>query len=134
MSFSDVITLGAVTLPGDMFWEDEKKWNPVSQSVEVTVTGDLLIDETLQNYGKPITLKAGYDATSWVTRSQVEQLEALSLNLGAKHTLTLPDARTFTVMFKREQNPVEAEPIQIKGKYSSDDDYNLTLRLMEVEP
>jgi hypothetical protein len=27
------ITLGSVTLPGDMFWDDENKWSSISQTV-----------------------------------------------------------------------------------------------------
>jgi hypothetical protein len=94
----------------------------------------LVIDDADQSNGKPITLKAGFDSSSWVTRANVNDLITLSLTLGTKHLLTLADGRTYTVMFKRDNNPIDAEPVLKKGSYVDGDFYNLTLRLMEVEP
>ena len=56
------ITLGSiaawtVTLPGDMQWSDEFAWLPSTSLVEIACNGALLVEESAQLAGRPITLE-----------------------------------------------------------------------------
>ena len=56
---SEFFTLGAITLPGDLEWIDEFSWSPVGQQVDVTLGGSLIVEESAQLAGRPITLRTG---------------------------------------------------------------------------
>ncbi|MCU0806393.1 MAG: hypothetical protein MUC53_00115 [Candidatus Contendobacter sp.] len=90
------ITLGAVTLPQGCVWSDEFAWSPLAQETTYTLTGSLVVEQTTRAAGRPITLVGGKEF-AWLTRLQLTTLKAL-LDVGAEMTLTLHDARTFTVL------------------------------------
>ncbi len=126
------ITLDTVTLPSDLHWEDETDWTPVAQEVEYTLAGALAIETGVMQAGRPITL-AGGDDRAWASRTTVLALMALAAAPGKTMTLTLNDARTFTVAFRHSDgSPIEARPIVPYNTPAEGDWYALTLRLMEV--
>ena len=90
------ITLGALTLPQGLRWADEFDWSPLAQTTDYSLTGALLVEQATKQAGRPITLIGGQDF-AWLTRAQAATLKAL-LDTGAAMTLTLHDARTFTVL------------------------------------
>lgn len=90
------ITLGAVTLPQGLRWADEFDWSPLAQETTYTLTGSLVVEQTPRAAGRPITLVGGKEF-AWMTRTQATALKTL-LDTGAEMTLTLHDARTFTVL------------------------------------
>ncbi len=125
--------LDTVSLPDDLLWINEFDWNPVEQNTERSLTGALLVQEQAQQYGRPIELTGGTEA-GWVSRSTVENLQALSGIANKVMTLTLPDLRTYSVIFDRQSgSPVEANQI-LPAAYPDDYHfYSLTLRLLTVE-
>lgn len=126
------ITLDDITLPMDLHWEDEFDWTPVAQETGYTLAGALEIQVGTMQAGRPITL-AGGEAKAWTTRATVLLLQAKAATAGATMTLTLNDARTFTVAFRHgDGQPVEARPIIPYNTPAAGDYYALTLRLMEV--
>ncbi|WBA83740.1 hypothetical protein [Endozoicomonas sp. GU-1] len=126
--------LDTIALPDDLLWIDEFRWNPVEQSTERSLTGALLVQEGQLKQGRPITL-SGKGEAGWVTRQTVKSLLALSKSAGLSFDLTLPDNRTFTVIFDRSSGaPVEAEQVMTAAYPTDDDFYFLTLRLLTVEP
>ena len=60
-------------LPQDLEWVDEFTWSPVQQSVTTTLSGALVVQESLQKKGRPITLQ-GKDDMGWVQRTLGESL------------------------------------------------------------
>lgn len=96
------VTLEGITLPTDIQWVDEFNGHGVGQAITPTLTGALVIEETAQIDGRPITLESGDG--SWVERQVIEQLYALeSTPLAPDTTLTLvwADGRSFDVVFDR---------------------------------
>ncbi len=89
------ITLGAIALPDTLVWEDEFSWSPVAQSTEYSLTGALIVQE----------------ATGGITLTNLRLLKTALDVAGASWTLTLHDARTFTVAVR--ENPLEAEPLPV---------------------
>ncbi|OED50518.1 hypothetical protein ACH42_01030 [Endozoicomonas sp. (ex Bugula neritina AB1)] len=124
--------LDTITLPDDLLWINEFDWNPVEQSTQRSLTGALLVQEQKQSFGRPIELSGG-DEAGWVSRSTVVDLMALSTIANKVMTLTLPDLRTYSVIFDRQSgNPVEAQQV-IPFAYPDDDfQYSLRIRLMTV--
>ncbi len=122
------ITLGAVTLPGDLRWADEFSWTPLVQSSEYSLTGALIVQEAAKLAGRPITLEAQRD--TWVTRATVLAAQALAETPGWSGTLTLHDGRTFTVGFRDDR--ISAEPIRHVAPLESGDAYTLTLKLQTI--
>lgn len=114
------ITLGAITLPAGLAWQDEFAWSPVSASSSYSLTGALIVEQATKLAGRPITLigqSSGNDHTAWITRANLLTLQAL-LQTAGPHTLTLHDARTFTVIARPEDSsPVEADPLPVVGSF-----------------
>jgi hypothetical protein len=108
------ITLGAITLPTTLVWEDEFTWSPVASSAEYSLTGALIVQQATKLAGRPITLIGKSDGTAHTGGITLTNLRLLKTALdvaGASWTLTLHDARTFTVTVR--ENPLEAEPLPV---------------------
>lgn len=102
------ITLDTVTLPSGCVWRDEFDWTPFALSeIQYSLTGVPIIQYGVKQAGRPITLVGGKDF-AWLTRTEVAALKAL-LDAGEEMTLTLHDARTFTVL------PAGDEPLTVRA-------------------
>lgn len=129
--------LNGIVLSDDLEWVDELTWGPVAQQVEVTAGGSLLVEESAQLKGRPITLQSGQDgSTYWgvATRATVEALRALANAASSSAmTLELADGRTFPVRWRHAAGGFEARPIRDAVlPQPSDFHYLITLRLFEV--
>lgn len=129
MTLDDGTTV--ITLPDDLEWVDEYDFSTVGQDVQPTIGGGIIISESVILAGRPLTLTSGESV--WTNKSIVDALMVLVNTIGKTYTLTLPDTRTFTVIFNREQGvPVDAKPVWRHTVQLPDSPYLLTLRLMEV--
>jgi hypothetical protein len=129
MILDDGVT--SITLPDDLEWTDEYDWDTIRQDVQPMIGGGMIVSESVVTAGRPFTLVSGENV--WVTKTTLDQIYVLANALDKQLTLTLPDARTFTVMFRRDsEKAYEAKPVWRKTIQSSSDNYTLTLRLMEV--
>ena len=115
-----------VSLPGDLMWEDEWKWQPVVGQVERSLAGTVVEQTATMSGGRPITLVG--DEEIWLDKVTVEQL----INLVSQNetmTLTLEDGRSFSVRFRYEEAPpVELEPVAHNLEIYS----NVRIKLREV--
>lgn len=125
--------LAGVALPDDVIWTDEFDWTPIGQSVEVDVTGGLVVEYAPGRSGRPITIRA-----EWIALSVLRDLEALR-DAGVQNTmvLNLSGGRVYDVLFRHfEGPPLSVEPIVERPEYSesdgSPDFFNVMIRLMEV--
>jgi hypothetical protein len=124
------ITLNTVTLPVDLIWNDEFDWSPIQQTKAYTLTGALVLESGKMLAGRPITL-AGDQNSAWASRETVKALYAL-LDTNPTLTLTLNDARTFSVKFNHESQPIQARPLIDFNNLADSDFYTLTLKLITV--
>jgi len=62
-----------VRLPQDLEWIDETTYSPIKQKIDLTLTGALVVQESAQLAGRPITLQ-GKDDMAWIKRDIVQQL------------------------------------------------------------
>jgi hypothetical protein len=123
------MTLDEIDLTDNLVWPDEYQFNKIEQFRDRSLTGGLIIQEGLKQYGRPITLEG------WLSRSVVEALVAKEAGAGVVMDLVLPDERTFFVTFDRNNVAVEARPIFPYTKASTDPAwyYDVVLRLITVE-
>lgn len=113
------ITLGAITLPATLVWEDEFTWSPVALSTEYGLTGALIVQESTKLAGRPITLVGKSDRNAHTGGISLTALQTLktALNVaGAQWTLTLHDARTFTVMAAAD--PLTVDPLPVYRSFA----------------
>lgn len=124
------ITLGSISLPDDLAWEDEFDWTPVEDAIDTALSGALVIQSGTREKGRPITL-SGAENHAWVTRSVVEAIKTMA---DAPGSLTLSyHGRAFSVRFRYGEKPYSARPVFFySGTPQADDYYMITLRLMEV--
>lgn len=131
-------SLGGVTLPDDLEWVDEFDWARTKQQAEVSLGGALVVEESTQLAGRPITLRsnqAGNNYWALAQRSTVVALQALADTARAQTSpmaLTLPDGRTTTVLFRHGETGFSARPWKHIVPQLSTDYYLIELRLMAV--
>ena len=107
------ITLDAFTLPDGLRWIDEFAWSPTAQQTGYLVAGTLLVEESVKQAGRPITLVGG-QAWAWMQRSEVEALHAALTAADASFTLTLHDGRQFNVVPDHSgEGPLSTRPLPI---------------------
>lgn len=122
-------------LDPDLWWSDEHRWQTVSQSVERSLTGALVIDLGVRIGGRPITLEAATNDSAWMSRATLAQLQAWEADPDLVLTLNLR-GEAYSVIFRRHEGvPIEAEPVTfvadpLPGQFG--DWYLTTLRLMVI--
>ncbi len=97
-----MITLDAITLPDNLVWTDEHVWEPYLQTTRYCFGGSLVVEEYFRSAGRPITLTGGR-RWAWIDGTELAALRTLLDTVGSSLTLTLHDARVFTVIPRRER-------------------------------
>ena len=124
-----------ITLPQDLFWQDEFEWSPVSQSVEYSTSGALLVDIAVRQAGRPITL-SGESNSAGITRQDLQTLSAWEKLPGQVFILNLR-GQSFEVIFDHgsdTQTKAIAQTALVRfSDIASTDFYcNLVLRFLEI--
>jgi hypothetical protein len=119
-----------VTLPADLYWEDENSWYPVEQSVQRTITGALIVSSATRA-GRSISLRSPDESSAWVTRDVVVQMQTWAGVAGLQMQITLRGV-TRTVIFRHQDGAIEAVPIAQYSDVQPEDFYSVTLRFMEI--
>lgn len=127
MQLTDGIT--TAVLPDDLEWTDEFSFTSITQDINRTIGGSLIISEGVLVKGKPITLVGGVNV--WVKRSLVKQLYSMINLAGKTYVLTLPDLSTVNVIFDQDE-PMVAEPVFRQTIQTDDNEYTLKLKFIEV--
>lgn len=121
--------LDTVTLPENLYWQDEFAWRSSAQSAQRTVGGGFVVESSPLQYGRPITLSG-----AWAKRTKVLELTDLQDAPDVKRTLTLADGTTHTVLFDLAKGGVQAPLLSPELNPTAETYYELTLNLITVEP
>lgn len=125
------MTLDEIDITDNLIWQDEFAYNQVAQQQERSLTGGLIVQSGVKQYGQPVTL------VGWLSRAMLDALRAKEGGGNPVMDLALDDGRAFSVIFNRASGvAVEAEPIKETTHISQDPGawYSATLRLLTVEP
>jgi hypothetical protein len=128
--------LDSIVLSDDLEWTDEFTWLPTAQQVEIACSGAVIVEESAQLAGRPITLQGRMEGNvgfALMPRATVIALRALAATpRSTPMTLTLADGRTFSVLFRHADGAVEAQAMRHIVPHLDTDWYAVTLRLMQV--
>lgn len=130
LTLSDGTT--SVDLDPDLLWSDEFQWSRVARAASRSITGALIVQSALRLNGRPITLQPEDDGSAWMTRDVVEQLAAWANTPNLTLTLTGLRGESRQVIFRDQENPLDARPVQHLNDVEAGDQYLVTLRLMEI--
>lgn len=121
-------------LDPDLYWVDENQYSPVEQSVDVGLTGALIVqaDGDPTRPGRPITLQPEDEFSAWMIRADLDQLNAWAAIADANFVLTLRGVAR-TVKFRHQDKPaVDAKPVVHYSDVLAGDFYLVTLKFMEA--
>lgn len=124
------ITLDALSLPDDLIWTDEHDWQSIRQSLTRSLGGRLFIQSGSVINGRPITLTGDQDA-AWISRATLDSLYALA-DQNLTMTLTLNSAESYQVLFRYQEQAIQASPVIDYNTPASEDFYTLVLKMVVV--
>lgn len=121
-----------LTLPEDLYWNDENSWAPVEQAIERSISGALIVSSATRVAGRPITLTPEDQGSAWMLRNVLDTLRTWAAVPGREMVLTLRGT-TYNVIFRHHDGQaIEAAPIKHCNDVQPTDFYTVTLRFMEV--
>lgn len=100
-----------LALDPDLYWEDEFAWAAVEQAVERSLTGALVVHVATRQAGRPITLRNEDEASAWLTRADMAQLQAWADVPGQRLTLALRGTAHLVLFRHHDGGPFEARPL-----------------------
>ena len=127
-----MITLDGITLPNDLVWRDEYKWQPVSQVIDKSLTGVLIIQEAKQVKGRSIKL-VGTQNSGWITKSTLDLLKVKYDTPNLAMVLVI-NSVSYNVVFKRSSNQgaLTAQLIRECSNPTSTENYFVTLEFITI--
>jgi len=136
-----VSTIDGITVPDDLLWSDEFASWRVAQAQRTSLTGALIVHQSLRQAGRPVTLESQQDGSRWVAPVSLDVLNALRASEeagGAPFPVVLPDhnsgARTLTCTWRSSDgNAIVARPLRFIAPYADGDLFAVTLRLIQVD-
>ena len=125
------ITLESLTLPADLVWEGEFSYSTVVQKKDRSLTGSLLVQESVRLKGRPIKL-SGDESSGWIPRADLITLQGMADTVDSDMTLNF-HGTNYTVRFDREGgSPVQSAPIINCTDPDTTAPYSVTVNLMTV--
>lgn len=121
-----------LALPADLEWVDEFAWQPVTQAIEYSLSGALIVDVGTRQAGRPITL-AGTDERCLLRRAALDQINTWAALPGAVLRLTLRGVAR-DVVFRHQDGAVDARQLVAGAPIDTDGGglYAVTLKFMEL--
>lgn len=120
-----------VTITDDLQWSDEFAWAPVSQAVQQTITGALIVQPQARTAGRPITLAADSEMAGWISRAALDQFKVWAAVPGQVLTLTYRGT-AHSVIWRHQDTAIEAAPVVPYADVQAGDYYRAILRTMEL--
>jgi hypothetical protein len=114
-------------LPENLYWQNEFEHKNITQSVDRTVSGGVVIEHARLSYGQKIKLMG-----AWAVRAEVAVLKTLE---NANTVMSfISNNGTHSVVFDIESGGVDANLLIPEVAPDSDTLYELTINLLTVEP
>lgn len=127
------ITLGGIPLPEDLLWDDELGWCPVSETVNVSLGGSVIIQASAQVAGRPVTLSGGSEY-AYIDRAAWLQVQAMAADPAWSGVLDY-HGREITVRFRHGDGAIAATPVVDYSGAPEDTDElnNVVIRLRGID-
>lgn len=123
------IILGGVELNTSMEWLERYAKQPVAQVAKRTLGGGVYVSAINVNGGRICTLEATEDH-GWLTRTQLEAVEAMAEDAGGVYTLQFNGVE-YSVVFRHHESPaVDFKPLIARTADASSDYYIGQIKLL----
>lgn len=122
----------SLVLSSDLQWQEEWSFAPVSQQVDRSITGALIVQAVGLTKGALITLAPIDDSSAWIPLSAVRQLQTWAATPLKQLTLSMTGYADKTVIFRHQDGAMEAPPVVFYADPDDTDNYSATIRLMEI--
>lgn len=125
---------GTIRLNDHLIWKDEGQYSDHAQNVEPTLTGAIIVEDSMMKAGRPITLQAEPNQ-GLKYRADIAPLKQHNkTHLGESFTLTLHSGEKYKVVWRAHDGvPIETNAL-IEYANPEDNDYiGMTLRFLVVE-
>src|SRR5690606_15715968 len=122
-------TLDNITLPTNLYWDNEQDFKPFAVARRSSDLGALIVQAQSLHFGRPVKLIGG-----WIKRADLEVLQAMEAEPMVKRQLTLVNPQSMTVLFDLEAVGIQASPLTQCSVSDSDDLFDLTMNFITVEP
>jgi hypothetical protein len=132
MSITLAYSTTTLTLPEDLFWQDENAWHPVEQTAQRTLTGSVVISTAQRLGGRPITLQPLDDGTAWMSYSMLTTLNSWAAVAGRVMTLTIRGVSRSVIFRHQDGSAIEATPVIFYNDTDNADFYLVTLKFQET--
>lgn len=132
ITLRNVQTNEVLDLPTSLDWTDEFSYSPVQQTKTWSVTGAMLVEESVKQAGRTITLSGAADRT-WCNRPLVQALQAWAAL--PNFVMQLQIRGIFhTVIFDHEKGALEGFPVIFleDGSVDADTLYYVSLKFIEL--
>ena len=132
ITLRNVQTNEILELPSTLDWTDEFSYSPVQQTKNWSVTGAMLVEESVKQAGRTITLAGAADRT-WCNRQLVQALQAWAAL--PNFVMQLQIRGIFhTVIFDHEKGAMEGFPVVFleDGSVDADTIYYVSLKFVEL--
>lgn len=126
-------TATTIVLSDRLVWRDENAWQPPQMETDYGTQGDLMVHVRARRAGRPITLE-GQDSAAWMSRADIEALQAWAAIPGAQFTLSLRGADRAVMFDATSGAAIDARPLWdlADGEQSADMPMLPTLKFFEV--
>lgn len=129
ITLSDGVT--TISLGRALRWTDEFGWQTVTQAVEYSLSGALIVDSATRQAGRPITLAPPDEETGLLTRPVLAQLQAWADTPGQALTLDLRGT-PYSVLFRHQDGAIDGRAIAHPDHPEAGAYVLATLRFMEI--
>jgi len=126
------IQIDDIDLPNTLVFANEFSRSGITLNAELSLTGKLIAEESVQQSGQPIELRGGPNY-AWVDRPLMAALRA-NADEGGEHDLNF-HGQHITVLWDADRGAIEAEQRRPWGHTNDTIGYrSLVLRFLEVIP
>lgn len=115
----------------EFVWKDKLTWSGVTQSIERSLTGSLIIDTTYSDVGRPITLESS-EKYGWVSKATLDTLLGWYNTADKQLTLTVGSVEIKVIFRHYERPAMDFTPVVDYSSSLSSDYYYGTIKLIEV--
>ncbi len=123
--------LTEIELTKSLYWVDEFDWSKLAQaSPRYTRAGGQALHQSEKLAGRPITLEI--DKHELLDREAYETLQTWSGVAKLQMKLTHGDGRTFAVVFRNHEAPIECRPVFHEVPQEPSDKYRGKINLMTI--
>lgn len=132
LTLKNLTTNQTIELDAGLMWSDEFAWSSVEMATSRSLSGALIIETAVKQGGRPLTL-SNSDDCNWCDRQTLLTLQGWCNTPACALLITLQNGGTHTVTPDcTNGNALTAKPITELPSFDDADEFNISLKLLEI--